>query len=46
METIHLFVELLDQYFSNVCEVNVAYSIFYITFIDVRNSFIYSFFLQ
>jgi AP-2 complex subunit sigma-1 len=21
METIHLFVELLDQYFSNVCEV-------------------------
>jgi AP-2 complex subunit sigma-1 len=22
METIHLFVELLDQYFSNVCEVN------------------------
>ncbi len=22
METIHLFVELLDQYFSNVCEVS------------------------
>lgn len=21
METIHLFVELLDEYFSNVCEV-------------------------
>ena len=22
METVHLFVELLDEYFSNVCEVN------------------------
>lgn len=24
METIHLFVELLDQYFSNVCEVRTC----------------------
>lgn len=26
METIHLFVELLDQYFSNVCEVSTVVS--------------------
>eukprot|EP01041_Mallomonas_annulata_P003133 gene3133-6168_t len=25
METIHLFVELLDQYFSNVCELDIAF---------------------
>lgn len=25
METIHLFVELLDQYFSNVCELDIVY---------------------
>ena len=30
METIHLFVELLDQYFSNVCEVNVVILIVWI----------------
>jgi len=25
METIHLFVELLDQYFSNVCELDIVF---------------------
>eukprot|EP01035_Chromulina_nebulosa_P021493 gene21493-27836_t len=25
METIHLFVEILDQYFSNVCELDIVY---------------------
>ena len=25
METIHLFVELLDQYFSNVCELDILF---------------------
>ena len=34
METIHLFVELLDQYFSNVCEVCVLFFllIFFLNF--------------
>ena len=26
METIHLFVELLDQYFSNVCELDIVFN--------------------
>ena len=25
METIHLFVELMDQYFSNVCELDIVF---------------------
>lgn len=25
METVHLFVELLDQYFSNVCELDIVF---------------------
>jgi AP-2 complex subunit sigma-1 len=25
MESIHLFVELLDQYFSNVCELDIVF---------------------
>jgi len=25
METIHLFVELLDMYFSNVCELDIVF---------------------
>ena len=26
LETIHLFVELLDQYFSNVCELDIVFN--------------------
>lgn len=26
MESIHLFVELLDQYFSNVCELDIVFN--------------------
>jgi AP-2 complex subunit sigma-1 len=26
METIHLFVELLDQYFNNVCELDIVFN--------------------
>jgi AP-2 complex subunit sigma-1 len=26
METIHLFVELLDQFFGNVCELDIVYN--------------------
>ena len=25
MESIHLFVELMDQYFSNVCELDIVF---------------------
>lgn len=25
METIHLFVEMLDEYFSNVCELDIVF---------------------
>jgi AP-2 complex subunit sigma-1 len=25
METIHLFVEMLDEYFGNVCELDIVY---------------------
>lgn len=25
METIHLFVEILDEYFSNVCELDIVF---------------------
>ena len=25
METIHLFVEILDEYFGNVCELDIVY---------------------
>jgi AP-2 complex subunit sigma-1 len=26
METIHLFVEMLDQYFANVCELDIVFN--------------------
>ena len=41
METVHLFVELLDEYFSNVCEVNnISNSLFQFSMSQISHKII------
>jgi AP-2 complex subunit sigma-1 len=36
LEVIHLFVESLDDYFGNVCELDLVYSFYKVSYYDIE----------
>ena len=41
LELIHLFVEVLDQYFGNVCELDIVFNFHKVHFIQLLQNFLF-----